>query len=98
MKMSNFSEGIDKVTEELNNKKAILDLKVETQVILSLLVEKEIVSREEVAAMREKIRRSPKYKAAYAYLDQCADKITDYKDDPSQLLKDIFNAKMKGQW
>lgn len=40
---------MDTALEEINNKKLLLDVKVEAQVILQLLVSKGIVTREEVS-------------------------------------------------
>ena len=56
---------MDTALEEINNKKLLLDIKVETQVILQLLVSKGIVTREEVSEMRNKVKNSPNYKPVY---------------------------------
>ena len=42
---------MDTALDEINQKKLLLDIKVETQVILQLLVANNIVTREEVSKM-----------------------------------------------
>ena len=87
---------MDTALEEINNKKLLLDVKVETQVILQLLVSKGIVTREEVFEMRNKVKNSPNYKPVYDYLNGAEQKANYYKNNPEQHLKDVFNAKMNG--
>lgn len=82
--------------QEINDKKLLLDVKVETQVILQLLVAKGIVTREEVAKMRETVKNSPQYKMMYDYFDQAESKAKHYKDNPEEHLKDLMNAKLHG--
>lgn len=88
---------MDTALHEINDKKLLLDVKVETQLILQLLVAKGIVTREEVAEMREKVKNSPNYKPLYEYLENSKKTADYYKANPEQHLKDIFNAKLKGK-
>ena len=53
---------MDTALSEINEKKLLLDAKVETQLILQLLVQKEIVTRGEVQSLREKVKNRPSYK------------------------------------
>ena len=53
---------MDTALNEINEKKLLLDVKVETQLILQLLVQKGIVSRDDVSEMRNKVKNSPNYK------------------------------------
>ncbi len=87
---------MDTALQEINDKKLLLDVKVETQVILQLLVSKGIVTREEVSEMRNKVKNSPNYKPVYDYLNNAQQKANYYKNNPEQHLKDVFNAKMNG--
>ena len=87
---------MDTALNEINEKKLLLDVKVETQLILQLLVQKGIVSREEVSEMRNKVKNSPNYKPLYDYFDQGEQKANYYKANPEQHLKDVFAAKMNG--
>ena len=92
----NANYDMDVALNEINEKKLVLDVKVETQLILQLLVSKGIITREEVSAMREKVKNSSNYKASYEYLENAKQKANYYKNNPEQHLKDIFNAKMNG--
>lgn len=88
---------MDDALQEINDKKLLLDVKVETQVILQLLVSKGIVTREEVSKMRETVKGAPQYRMLYEYFDQAESKASYYKDHPEEHLKDLMNAKLKGK-
>lgn len=65
----NANYDMDTALNEISEKKSLLDVKAETQ-LLQLLVSKGIVTREEVSSMREKVKNSPKYKPLYEYFEQ----------------------------
>ena len=88
---------MDTAMQEINDKKLLLDVKAETQTILQLLVAKGIVTREEVAETRNRVKNSPNYKPLYEYLENAADTAKFYKDNPEQHLRDIFKAKLDGK-
>ena len=87
---------MDTALDEINQKRLLLDVKVETQLILQLLVQKGIVTREEVSEMRNKVKSSPNYKPLYDYFNQAEQTANYYKRNPEQHLKDVFAAKMNG--
>lgn len=87
---------MDMALNEINEKKLLLDVKVETQLILQLFVSKGIVTREEVSEMRRKVRNSPSYKPLYEYFESAEQKANYYKSNPEQHLKDVISAKMNG--
>ena len=87
---------MDTALDEINQKKLLLDIKVETQVILQLLVANNIVTREEVSKMRDTVKNSPNYKPLYDYFEKAEQKANYYKDNPEQHLKDVLVAKMNG--
>lgn len=88
---------MDTALNKINEKKLFLDVKVETQLVLQLLVSKGIVTREEVSEMRNKVKSSPNYKPLYDYFSQSEQKANYYKNNPNQHLKDLFNAKVDGK-
>lgn len=92
----NANYDIDTALNEINEKKLLLDVKVETQLILQLLVSKGIVSREEVSEMRNKVKNSSYYKPLYDYFEQAEQKANYYKSNPEQHLKDLLAAKING--
>lgn len=87
---------MDTALNEINVKELLLDVKVETQVILQLLVQKGIVTREEVSEMRKKVKNSSMYKPVYDYFEHAKQTANYYKDNPEQHLKDLLAAKMNG--
>lgn len=92
----NASYDMDTALNEINEKKLLLDVKVETQLILQLLVSKGIVTREEVSNMRNTVKNSSLYKPLYDYLESAETKANYYKNNPEQHLKDVFSAKING--
>lgn len=92
----NANYDMDTALNEINEKKLLLDVKVETQLILQLLVSEGIVTREEVSVMREKVKSSQHYKPLYEYFDRAEQKAEYYKNNPEQHLKDVLAAKMNG--
>lgn len=92
----NANYDMDTALNEINEKKLLLDVKVETQLILQLLVSKGIVTREEVSNMRNTVKNSSLYKPLYDYLEGAEQKANYYRNNPEQHLKDVFAAKMNG--
>lgn len=92
----NANYDMDTALNEINEKKLLLDVKAETQLILQLLVSKGIATREEVSSMREKVKNSPNYKPLYEYFEMAEQKAEYYKNNPEQHLKDVLAAKMNG--
>lgn len=87
----------DEALEKLNYEKQAMITKMDAQVILRLLVNKGVVTREEVRAMREEVRNSPIYKPQ---MDDIEAKERGYqraKAHPEEYLKAYFNAKFGGK-
>lgn len=96
MLSNNANYNMDTALDEINQKKLLLDVKVETQLILQLLVQKGVITREEVSDMRNKVKNSPNYKPLYDYFEQAEQKANYYKNNPQEHLRDVFAAKMNG--
>ena len=96
MLSNNANYHMEDAINEIEQLQLILDSKIDSQVILQILVQKGIVTREEVAEMRKKVSSSPKYKASIDYLENANKQAQYYKDNPQEHLKDLFNAKMNG--
>ena len=93
LNMSQMSD-LDATLEDIKNKKLILDIGIDTQATLRLLVDKGIVTREEVNKYRKEVQDSPKWSAAYQYIVQTLEELTRYKADPKSLLRAMVEAKM----
>ena len=85
---------MDETINETQKTRLLLDVKVETQLILQLLVKKGLVTKEEIEEMRKTVKNSPNYKPMYEVLDRIEDRANYYNDNPEQHLKDLFNAKL----
>lgn len=87
----------DEALHELQTQETIMNIAVDVQTTLQILVDKEIVSREEVSAYRNRVRNSPKYKTVLDEIERQKQAFKRAKDNPQDYLKALFNAKMNGQ-
>lgn len=87
----------DEALHELMIQETIMNLAVDVQALLRILVEKEIITREEVNAYREEVRNSPKYKPAIDAIRREKEGFTAAKQNPEEYLRAIFKAKMDGK-
>ena len=95
-KMLNMSQmsDLDATLEDIKNKKLILDIGIDAKATLRILVDKGIVTREEVNKYRKEVQDSPKWSAAYQYIVQNLEEIARYKADPKSLLRAMMEAKL----
>ena len=82
---------------DCNNKQILLNTAIDVQAVLRILVDKEIVSRDEVEEYRSQVKSSLKYKSMQDYIDQTIREINLYKNDPQLLLKNLLNRKINNQ-
>lgn len=87
----------DQALHELMTQQTIVDVAVDVQVLLRILVDKEIITREEVNKYREEVRNSPKYKPVIDDIQRQRKAFQAAKDNPQEYLKAILNAKMDGK-
>lgn len=86
----------DEALQELAIQKTIINLAVDIQALLRILVDKEIITREEMNTYREEVRSSPKYKNTIDEIERMKNGFNYYKDNPTEHLKAVFKAKMNG--
>lgn len=79
----------DEALHELQMQETIMKALVDVQVVLRILVDKEIKYRNEVG-------NSPKYKPVLDDIQRQKRGFQAAKDNPQEYLKAIFNAKMNG--
>ena len=68
---------------------------IDVQVILQLLVQKGIVTREEVSKMRNIVRNSERYKLAFQWIDQAKKDLLLYETDPQAILQELIRQKLE---
>lgn len=74
-----------------------MNLAVDIQALLRILVDKDIITRDEVNAYREEVRNSPKYKPTLDTIKREKEGFTAAKQNPEEYLRTIFKAKMDGK-
>lgn len=68
---------------------------IDVQVILQLLVQKGIVTKEEVSKMRNIVRNSERYKLAFQWIDQAKKDLLLYETDPQAILQELIRQKLE---
>lgn len=87
----------DQALHELTTQQTIVDIAVDVQMLLRILVDKEIINREEVKQYREEVRNSPKYKPVIDDIQRQIQAFQAAKDNPQEYLQAILKAKMEGK-
>ena len=82
--------------EDAAQKKLMLDTAVDVQVALQLLIEKNIITQDELNTWRERVRKFPKYKASYEMVKGILNAAELYEKDPNAYLKLLMEAKLRG--
>lgn len=72
-----------------------LNTMIDAQVILQLLVQKGIFTREEVSEMRNIVRNSERYKLAFQWIDQAKKDLLLYETDPQAILQELIRQKLE---
>lgn len=88
---------LDAAKLDIQNKKLILETAIDIQALLRILVDKEIITKQEVDQYRAEVRGGQKYRAALVYIDQTLKEIEMYENDPTLQLKEMLNRKMQGR-
>lgn len=86
----------EEALHELQIQETILKTAIDVQVVLRILVDKEIVTREEVQKYREEVSNSSKYKIVIDDIRRQKAEFQVAKDNPQDYLKALLRAKMNG--
>lgn len=86
----------EEALHELQIQETILKTAIDVQVVLRILVDKEIVTREEVQKYREEVSNSSKYKIVIDDIRRQKAEFQAAKDNPQDYLKALLRAKMNG--
>ena len=87
----------EQALHELMTQQTIMDIAIDVQVLLRILVDKEIITREEVNQYRTEVRNSPKYKPVLDDIQRQREAFQVAKDNPQEYLKALLKAKMDGK-
>ena len=86
----------EEALQELLLQENILRSLIDVQAALRILVDKGIVTREEVQKYRNEVSNSPKYKVIMDDIQRLKKGFQAAKDSPQEYLQAIMRAKMKG--
>ena len=81
---------LEGAAEDLKNKAMILQTGIDLQALLRLLVDKGIISREEIREYRNEVSGSPKWGAAVSFIEQTKAEIEHYEANPRELLAEDY--------
>lgn len=84
----------EEALHELQVQETILKTAIDVQVVLRILVDREIVTREEVQKYREEVSNSPKYKIVIDDIQRQKAGFQAAKDNPQEYLQALLRAKM----
>lgn len=87
---------IDEALHELMIQETIINVAVDVQMLLRLLVDKDIITREEVNQYRVEVRNSPKYRPVIEDIQRMKEGFQKAKTNPEEYFKAILKAKMNG--
>lgn len=82
--------------EQLELQEKILNTAIDVQALLRIFIDKNIITKEEINEYREEVRNSSKYKNSLDYIKRQKQGFQTGKDNPTEYLKSLFNAKMNG--
>lgn len=87
----------EQALQELMLQGQIVNQAVDVQVLLRILVDKEIITRDDVARYRNEVRSSPKYANAFSKIERQKKVFEAAQNDPQGYMKALFKAKLDGR-
>lgn len=88
----------EETEREIINRKLIINTAIDVQVILQLLIEKEIITREDVQRMRATVSvNDSRYSNAKKWIDRAEAELSKAKADPQWVLRAMMDEKLKGK-
>lgn len=87
----------EQALQELMLQEQLVNQAVDVQVLLRILVDKEIITRDEVAKYREEVRSSPKYANTISKIDHQKKGFEAAQNDPQGYMKALLKAKLDGK-
>ena len=93
----NEMTNLEEAKRNIQDKAVILNAAIDIQALLRLLVEKEVIGKEEINSQRQEVRESFKYRNAITYIEQTMKEIEFYEKNPDARLREMFRRKMEGK-
>lgn len=83
--------------QELLLQEQLVNNAVDIQALLRMLIDKKLITREDVSKYRNEVKSSPKYANAINTIESQKKIYEKAIDNPQEYLKALFKAKMDGQ-
>lgn len=87
----------DDALQELLVQKRILECAIDIQALLRILVDKGIITKEEMLNSRDEVRASDKYRLPMEDIERQESAFKAAKNNPEAYLKALFEAKLNGR-
>ena len=87
---------LDSAENKVRNAKFLMELSVELEAVEKILEQKGIMVESDLLATKEYIKSLPEMKKTIDTLNNYEESINNYKNNPEQHLRDLLNAKMRG--
>lgn len=85
-----------KLKEEAAKNMLIIDTAMTLQALTQLLISKGIIAKVEMDYVKDELKQDPKYQAGYKMAQEMLKAAELYERDPQAYLRELFNAKLKG--
>ena len=86
----------DNALQELLIQKRIIDCAIDIQALLRILVDKGIITKEEMLKSRDEVRASDKYRLPMEDIERQESLFKAAKENPEAYLKALFREKLNG--
>ena len=87
----------EEALQDLQVQETILNVAIDVQALLRILVDKEIITREEVKQYREEVRNSPKYRVVLDDIQRQKFGFQAAKANTEEYLRALLKQKMDGK-
>ena len=93
---NNDNYDLDSAKSKVDNAKRLINLQIQIKTLENVLIAKGIISELDLNATKQYVMNDEEIKYYMQQLKAVEDKITQYKNNPEQHLRDLLNAKMNG--
>lgn len=93
---NNDNYDLDSAKNKVDNAKRLINLQIQIKTLENVLIAKGIITELDLNATKQYVMNDEEIKYCMQQLKAVEDKITQYKNNPEQHLRDLLNAKMNG--
>ena len=93
---NNDNYDLDSAKNKVDNAKRLINLQIQIKTLENVLIAKGIITELDLNATKQYVMNDEEIKYYMQQLKAVEDKITQYKNNPEQHLRDLLKAKMNG--